>query len=110
MKDERDPDATPRVSASFSFFRSAAEAYAIRLENCAQIKSKVAHAIDVAGAKKAADLAAEFRRMRARFDAWPTASAEEVALERATLTGRLLAAQREAEELLASVPLTLPPR
>ena len=104
-----DDQKTPRVSQSFSFWRSAAEALAIRLDECARIKSKVPHAIDRAGAQQATDLAAELRSMAARFEAWKTANPEQILYERTELTGRLLDVQRTALNLIATVP-SMPPR
>ena len=110
MSDDSDP--TPRVSQSFSFFRSAAEALAIRLESCAKTKSipTLPHAYDRAGAVRALDLAKELRELSARFKRWPDLDPETVAIERPGATARLLDLQRAAEELLGTVPRSLPPR
>jgi hypothetical protein len=113
MSNDIDREAkTPRVSESFSFFRSVCEALAIRLERCAQEKSIPTrlHQYDRRGALRASEMAKRLREISARFKEWPDLDPETVALEKIPMTNETMALQREGETLLAAHPKTLPPR
>lgn len=113
MNDRIDREAqTPRISESFSFFRSVADALAVRLDRCAEEKSipTLLHQYDRRGAVRAREISTRLREISARFKQWPDVDPETVALERVPMTNETMALQREGEELLAAHKSTLPPR
>lgn len=101
---------TPRESKPWELFRDMARELVPRLEEAALIKSKPGPAVDTTGARRAREIAAELTYLGDRFDSWPTADVEIVALERGPLPARLMTLNREALELLAGIPKTYPPR
>lgn len=106
-----DDPPTPRTSDSFAVFHDEAVRVAAQLSDEAIRKEKVLERLDLAGARRCLDLAAQLRDLAHLFARWPSAPAETVALERQTLTVRLLQLTTEARTLLVD-PLakTEPPR
>lgn len=101
---------TPRTSSSFAVFHDEAVRLARRLDDAALVMGKPGPHVDARGQRRAREMAAELRDLAAKFATWPTADAMTVAMERPSLTARLLELNRAAEELLATLPKTWPPR
>lgn len=109
MTGERDepPDSeakTPNNTGSFAVFHDAAIELAEKLRRVAEFKEKVLPALDIAGARKARLARLDLIELAGQFAAWPTAPAEQVAVERPVLVPRLMEFQRFAEETAAATP------
>lgn len=99
---------TPRASGSFAAFYEASRDLARVMREANWIKRKRVDAIDRRGAERCAQLAHDFDVLAKRFAAWPTSNPETVALERTPLTCELVDKNREAQNLLLSIPLPRP--
>ena len=103
MSEDRGPP-TPRVSASYAVFRREAEQLAEGLDTAAFRMRRRLDMLDIRGAERAEELAAELGELARRFAAWPVLPAEVVAVERTALTARFLEVADRAVRLLESLP------